>query len=126
MQIKSDYYEQKEDYLTINGSLIMIIQVTNKHVLSFNNKISNRIKIAKYENGMNYKDIIDVSSKYFKDCTWEISILDKDETYFIYFDFEPEKHFIYWFLDYTNMGINYILIRKYWQNIIYAKKDQSY
>ena len=126
MQIKADYYEQKEEYLTINGSLIMIIQVTNKHVLSFNNKISNKIKIAKYQTGMNYKDIIDVSSNYFKDCTWEIFSLDKNEPYFIYFDFEPEQHFINWFLDYTIMDMNYIWIRKYWQNIVYAKKDQTY
>ena len=126
INIRSDNYIQNKNYLKNNKGLMLIIQVSKEHILSINNKLNDHIEIAKYESGMNYDDIFYThNSKYYKYCTYDMSVLEKDQLYFIFiYQGSYKNEYVYWFLE--NLNNDIITLKKYWQNSFYAKKDKSY
>ena len=105
----------------------MIIFKSNKeHILLLNNFINNKnkIKYLKYNDTIKYEDILNINDKYFQEYSEDLFILEKEETYIIYFDYDIN--------DNVHVAINpkeceeNISFDPYKNNYLYLTKDKTY
>ena len=74
---------------------MVIFHSNNDHILSFhkilNNSDINKIKFLKYNNTINYQDILDVNKKIFTNYIGNYFIFEKGETYILFFDYNNNE-----------------------------------
>ena len=106
---------------------MLIFQSNKEHVLFFNkilnNKI-NKIKYLKYNDNIKYQDILDVKDEYFQDYSGDSFVLEKEETYIIYYnkDFDEQIH-----VSINPIESNEIFaLNKKYINYLYLKKGNNY
>ena len=115
------------DLFLYKEKTMLIFQSNKEHIIFFNNIFNNetnKIKYAKYNKTMKYKDILNINNKFFIDYSGESFTLDKDETYIIYFNNELSNQMV--------ASINPIEFKKkiiskqQFVNYIYLKKGNNY
>ena len=82
------------------------------------------IKMAKYDDNMNYEDIVSLNSQYFSDYSKDVSILKKDELYLLYVNFEELDQFHIFSSPVINNDIIEIYDKEI--NFLYLIKDKKY
>ena len=74
---------------------MLIFQSENEHTILFNtilkNNDGNKIKYLKYNNTINYQDIVNINNKYFKNYSGNSLIMEKGEIYIFYCDNNKEE-----------------------------------
>ena len=99
---------------------MFIFQSSKKHILLINkilnnNNKNNNIKYLKYNNSIKYQDILNINNEYFIDYSANSFILEKEETYIIYFNYDNQ--------DQIFVNINPIESN---ENISFAKNKMNY
>ena len=106
---------------------MLIFQSENEHTILFNtilkNNDGNKIKYLKYNNTINYQDIVNINNKYFKNYSGNSLIMEKGEIYIFYCDNNKEEIHITINPTETNQNISF---NNQQMNYLYLKKGNTY
>ena len=113
--------------LFLDKKQMLIFQSENEHTILFNtilkNNDGNKIKYLKYNNTINYQDIVNINNKYFKNYSGNSLIMEKGEIYIFYCDNNKEEIHITINPTETNQNISF---NNQQMNYLYLKKGNTY
>ena len=110
------------------NKLVLFIKFNKEHIIYMKRILSNqdnRIKIAKYDDKITFKDIQNLNEKYFKNYNEEIYHLEKDKSYAIDFNFNNIFEQIDFFLSPVETS-ELITITGYTTHYLYLQKNKKY
>ena len=118
-----------EDFIKIDEKLMLIIQLSNEHILSLysiGNISPDKVKYAKYKDEMNYENIINGDNKYFQSGSNKMIRLEKNEVYILHLDFNiNDPAFIHINFDPVEKAST-IPLDGNSKNFIYLQKNKKY
>ena len=116
-----------EFLLSFKEKRMIIFQSDNNHMIFINNILNNekipKIKYAKYNDSMQYQDILDINDKYFKDYSLNYFPLEKNEIYIIYSYSDDEDRIN---LNINSMESEEISLLNMRMNYYYLAKGKNY
>ena len=125
ISIKEDKFSQNM-ILLYRSKKIIILPKYKDYIFYLNNifnNTANKFKIAKYEKGMGFEDILNINSKYYFDFN-NIVTLPKDQINIIYMDFNIMEP-IHYYINPKNLQET-IEINDKDMNFLYLVKDKIY
>ena len=112
--------------LNFNVKKMIIFQSNNEHILFFNKILNdsdiNKIKYLKYNDSIQYQDILDIKEELFTNYSGNSFNLEKEETYIILIDYNNSEQ-----IDVTiNPLVENILLDSNKMNYLYLQKGKTY
>ena len=115
-----------EMYLFFKQKKMLIFQSDNEHILLFTDNLqnnNNKMKYLKYNDTINYQDIINVKNDYFVDNNNNSLILEKGIPYIIYPNYETDER-VQVSINPTEIEEDILMNTR--MNYLYLKKDRNY